>query len=92
MTYITYSYRTYRLIRPIFGRKKEPHFSSVRSVLTVDAPEGRVASVAIKNCLRSTALNYERTLNLPTTDPKTDRLIELTILDILLNSESISGN
>jgi hypothetical protein len=31
-----------------FCRKKEPHFSSVRSVSTVDAPEGRVASVAIK--------------------------------------------
>ena len=31
-----------------FSRKKEPHFSSVRSVITVDAPEGRVASVAIK--------------------------------------------
>src|SRR5438876_2368292 len=31
-----------------FGRKKEPHFSSVRSVSTVDAPEGRVASVAMK--------------------------------------------
>ena len=29
-----------------FCRKKEPHFSSVRSVSTVDAPEGRVASVA----------------------------------------------
>ena len=28
--------------------KKEPHFSSVRSVETVDAPEGRVASVAIR--------------------------------------------
>ena len=38
-----------------FCRKKEPHFSSVRSVSTVDAPEGRVASVAI-NCLRSTSL------------------------------------
>jgi hypothetical protein len=33
----------------IFGRKKEPHFSSVRSVETVDAPEGRVASVANKD-------------------------------------------
>jgi hypothetical protein len=30
-----------------FCRKKEPHYSSVRSVETVDAPEGRAASVAI---------------------------------------------
>ena len=49
------SYRPMSLLRvPFFAlacefcRKKEPHFSSVRSVSTVDAPEGRVASVAIK--------------------------------------------
>jgi hypothetical protein len=41
-------------LRANFCRKKEPHFSSLRSVVTVDAPEGRVASVANKGCLRST--------------------------------------
>ena len=46
-----------------FCRKKEPHFSSVRSVSTVDAPEGRVASVAIMPAIYFSA-NYERS-NLP---------------------------
>src|SRR5215831_17346832 len=41
------SYRPMSPLR-VFSRKKEPHFSSVRSVFTVDAPEGRVASVAIE--------------------------------------------
>jgi hypothetical protein len=36
------------LFRDDFCRKKEPHYSSVRSVETVDAPEGRAASVANK--------------------------------------------
>ncbi len=47
--------------RPMNFAAKKSHTSlGVRSVLTVDAPEGRVASVAITACdlLR---LNYERT-------------------------------
>ena len=50
-----------RMITCEFCRKKEPHFSSVRSVSTVDAPEGRVASVAM-NCLRSTSLQIKKDL------------------------------
>jgi hypothetical protein len=36
----------------------------VRSVSTVDAPEGRVASVAI-NCLRSTSMQIMKDLRCP---------------------------
>jgi hypothetical protein len=46
----------------IFAAKKSHTSLGVRSVLTVDALEGRVASVAII-CLRSTSLpNYERSI------------------------------
>ena len=62
------SYRPISLLRaPFYApacefcRKKEPHFSSVRSVSTVDAPEGRVASVAIKLPAIYFSANYERT-------------------------------
>ena len=61
------SYRPKTLLRIPFIRtsgriwpQKKSHTShQVRSVSTVDAPEGRVASVAIITCLRSTCLpNY----------------------------------
>ena len=42
------SYRPMCSFAGHFCRKKEPHYSSVRSVETVDAPEGRAASVANK--------------------------------------------
>ena len=45
-----------------FCRKKEPHFSSVRSVSTVDAPEGRVASVAIKLPAIYFSADFERSM------------------------------
>jgi hypothetical protein len=45
-----------------FCRKKEPHFSSVRSVLTVDAPEGRVASVANKLPAIYFSADFERSV------------------------------
>ena len=48
------SYRPISLMRRDFSAKKSHTSLGVRSVLTVDAPEGRVASVAIYYCLRST--------------------------------------
>ena len=49
------SYRPISFRRANFAAKKSHTSLGVRSVSTVDAPEGRVASVAIY-CLRSTSL------------------------------------
>ena len=55
------SYRPSLLPCDEFCRKKEPHYSSVRSVETVDAPEGRAASVANKDFACDLSADFERT-------------------------------
>ena len=54
------SYRPKSFWRAIFAAKKSHTSLGVRSVLTVDAPEGRVASVAI-TMPAIYLLSYERT-------------------------------
>ncbi len=44
------------ICRRVFAAKKSHTSLQCGSVFTVDAPEGRVASVAINYCLRSTSL------------------------------------
>jgi hypothetical protein len=47
-------------VRCEFCRKKEPHFSSVRSVIDGGRARGPCSFGGYENCLRSTAANYER--------------------------------